>query len=336
MINPRIIKEADEEYRKLVRKGVRSPEIMGELLEREKYADISKLRNLGTGEKEMVEKYIRAFVFLGYPQTAARISAKSGLNLDWKNEKDVVTYGYRSIANRSTLHLGKEVELDRGWSARIREMKDYTGIDAPDDVMNHFANVIATLPPNKTSLAFRSYVTAGLKIDEQTMDRFYDTVGQSNSSSDVLARSISLYKSSGIRPQKSREKLLGAMGRAFSLDKIESSLQIFMDVKKAEDTRDFLGNKDIPQQVKIVTKLASGTRISPEEKEQLYRFVFEHPIIILSPVSSMQYYDHFRSNIDFLRNHGLSPPENVEKLFPERMDERDREYATALLKSKQK
>src|SRR3989338_865911 len=153
-----IANKAQREFQQILRTKRARPEV-AELLERELFDTVGSLEPAGS-EREMVEKYLRAYVFLGEPRKASKLSQQTQISLEWSDERDVVERGYRIIARGSVLNIGKDIEMNYDGIRQLGEMRELTGMEVPEDVHEYFLEVFSRLLSSRIHPAVRAYVKA--------------------------------------------------------------------------------------------------------------------------------------------------------------------------------
>ena len=304
----RMAREAHSEFRSILRiKGARPD--MGEVLERELFDVVGSLEP-SANEREMLEKYLRAYVFLGEPAKAAQLSEKTRTSLNWTEETDVVNNGYRLIVTGSVLRLGEDVEVSYSGIRQLRQMRELTGVEIPKDIHNYFLDVILKLwTSEKIYSALKVYLEASaVTLTQEEADKLYSAVSAYGTGR-AIETAIKIFELTGISPDDAFDSLLTRYSLVDPSTRV-GLLQILPNKKRViNNLYDILGEPADP---------ASS---NSKERNKLYvEQALEYMEAGFYPTDSMKrsVYQNIRNILDVFKNYAgiKNLKERFENLVP--------------------
>ncbi len=307
----------------------RPPQVIVDLLERDLFGMVGSLGELNPKEIEWVQKFMRAYVWLGWSEHASKLSKVTGVSVNWTDERELVERGYRTIAKGAVRVWGGYRELNQSSVTQLRRMRDLTSVGIPEDAHSYLIKSIAHSPSYK-SRQLRNYLSAsGTSLTQEDVDELYLSVAASAvTSADVLKRAVSLYDLAKLRPLSARAALLDKYTALQHFPTIEKFLPLFVDTTNTEEVEELVAGA-LPLHSAAVVKLVTGGTLSPEEVRGVYQFIFNKYTHYNLDFSYIKH--HIIDNLVYLTKHGIRPPEDMVDDFYRMIDLTGLEYFTKVL-----
>lgn len=320
-IHQAIIQKAELELRRILKtQKVRSGQIVGELLERELFENVRLLGDFTSDEREMVQKYMRAYVWLGQPEKALDLSKKTGMSINWGDETDVVQRGYRTIARSSILSLRGATEINREGIRLLEKMKELTGIGIPEDVHIGFSRALMQsmegISYSRPFPTLRAYINAtGVVPTQESLDRIYVETTRAVTPTEAMRRASKIFSLTGIKPLEARDQLLHKYLGLETFPLIDACLPLFVDIGNPIEIEQFI-NSDMPPYIRAIVKISTCRSLSPEEVKDAYQLILKkcewnYDGNILTNISN---------NLKYLLQHGIYPPKDISGEFYRTLD----------------
>jgi len=316
---------ANNELARLARRsttGDQRTSLLTEALERGD--SVKRFGRLSETEQDITREFALTHVSLGHPTHASRLLEDACVRVNWKEntiQEEFVYTGYAHIA-RSILNMlsGGDAPA-REDLARLRDMRELTGVHIPDKIHNVIASGLPAVrrPRVLVSTVELYLIAVDRPIDRETAGRLYAAayVKSGPSLTDYFDR---LYKATGQTPQNDvMEKLenrvlrngLGGYNRDYNL--IAKRFGFYLSFEETAEGRearvDRLLARDMPSYIKSIVKLEAGRQLLQKDIDNL----FDNVLIYgqrHDTIDSVTDYEQVRldvANLNYMLEHGLKP-----------------------------